>query len=149
MNYHIINFWHKIWGKKVSGLATLVLVAFFIAPAILQAAQEAEEEMIIKTKRITGEVEFIKPTYISITYARDKENRAEYGAMFLLNEDIKFSSKSLEDLQEGDKIAITYDEYFRIGLNEETGEEEEKFVKRITKEIKFLSSRPKSGLVSE
>lgn len=108
---------------------------------------QEEEEYIIKTKKITGEISVIKFNFISIIYARDKRAGTENEAVFLLNDDIEFKLKDLEDLQSGDKISITYDEYFEIEMNEK-GEEEEIFVKRVTKEIRFLSTKSGSGLRS-
>ena len=153
-NYYTI--WERIMRKVLwSTIMVFTLSAVFtLAPlsgaSFVFAADEAqdEEEYIIKTKKITGEISIIKSHFISIIYARDKRSYSDSEAMFLLNDEVEFRLKDLEDLQFGDKISITYDEYFEIEVNVETGKEEEKFVKRVTKEIRFLSTKSQSGLIS-
>ena len=147
------NIWERIMGKwmwttiVIFTLSSIFTLAPLSGASFVFAADEEEEEYIIRTKKITGEISMIKSHFISIIYAQDKKAGTENEAVFLLNDEIEFRLKDLEDLQSGDKISITYDEYFEIELNEK-GEEEEKFVKREAREIRFLSTKSGSGLRS-
>jgi len=130
---------------QITFLSLLVgLFLFIFGPVRAQG-----EEEIVKTKRVSGEISVIRPSYINIIFAREKRRGAEYEAMFLLNDDVKFIRKDLEELEPGDRVEIKYDGYFKIEKNEETGEEEERFVRRVTKEIRFVSPSTKGKLISK
>ncbi len=142
--------------KRVYGLKNLIIIfslllAFIFAVVDISiAAQEAEEEdYIVRTKKVSGEISMIRPTFISIIYAQKRREYKDYEAMFLLDEEVKYTRRAFDELKMGDEIDVVYDEYSKLEINPETGEEEEKFVKRETKEIKFVNPALKKGLISK
>jgi len=102
-----------------------------------------EEEMIIKKKEISGTLSTARPNYLSIVYESDKRAGYEKEMMFMLDDKVKFLKKNLVQMKEGDEIGVKYEEYFR-----KTEEGKEEFVKRVTKEVRFI--KPAStGLKSD
>ncbi|MFH1046507.1 MAG: hypothetical protein V1727_06060 [Candidatus Omnitrophota bacterium] len=150
----------KTFSKIYILASIMVALAFlfvFVAPVVSlaedkdvasQEEKEAEAD-IIKTKKINGEICSIRPDHISILYAQDKKTYQEHEAMFLLNDEIEFKIRDYKELLVGDNVAITYDEYFKIEIDEKTGDEIERFVKRVTKEVRYLSSEPSGALTSK
>ena len=129
-----------------SVLAILLILSFSFSGVI--RAREYEAKEMVRTKEISGEVSVIRPRYISIIYERDEKKGAEYEMMFPINEDVKFTRKGLDEIKVGDQVSITYGECSRIEENEETGKEEERFIRRDTKGVEFIRPALKGKLIS-
>ena len=109
--------------------------------AIAKDEEEAETE-IVRPMEISGEVSHIGASSMNLIFKKDTTNKKEYEIMLLLNSDVEFVRKEKEELEIGDKVKVKCDEYFKL-----TEEGEERFAKRVTKEVKFMSPGLKGRLV--
>jgi len=93
------------------------------------------------TLSVSGEISIIRPTYIGVITHSDKNLGEETETIFIVDEDVTFKKKALEELLEGDTVKITYE---NITEPDPDDAENDKFVQRVTKEIHFLHSKSTS-----
>lgn len=133
-------------------------IILLLAPArSLFAAQESEKKQAdsaiastapaATSKSIQGDIDTLRPDYVTIIYAQDKGSKGEvvkdYEAVFPIDNSTTFEyKKSLSEFVEGDKVEVTYDE---IKWVDEKGVER---VERKAKQLKFIRAAVK-GLRSE
>ena len=87
------------------------------------------------TSSVTGEISSIRPTYIGVITHEDKELRTDTETLFLIDEDVTYKRKTLEELLEGDQVKVTFE---NITEPDPEDAENDKFVQRVTKEVHFL-----------
>ena len=61
--------------------------------------------------------------------------------LFLIDEDVTYKSKTLEELLEGDQVKVTFE---NITEPDPDDPEKDLFVQRVTKEIHYLRAKSKS-----
>lgn len=89
----------------------------------------------------SGEISQINPTYIGVITHNDEVLRTETETLFLIDEDVTYKSKTLEELLVGDQVKVTFE-----NVTEPDPEDPEKdiFVQRVTKEIHYLRAKSTS-----
>ena len=128
-------------GRKIFYIILILLIGFTFSLSA-QAKDKKDKTTIMKGKDVTGEISMIERTYISVIYKRDKDKGIEYEMMLPLNKEVIFTRTKLEDLSVGDEIIVSSDEYFV-----ENDEGQQKFDKKVIKEIKFLRNSVKDKLI--
>ena len=133
------NKFSKILNSSI--LFSICVCAFlYIGLVFVQSADAASKKPQIKDARsITGTVSIIRDNYISIVFKTDSATNEDYEMIFLLDETVTFQRAELSELEEGDTVLISFDEF-----SEEDDKGAKKFKKRITKNIKFLHKASKS-----
>ena len=117
----------------------VIITTALLSTTRMSVANISEHKMSIETK--TGEVNMIRWNYISIMSHKDEVKKEETEMVFLIDENVAFKRKELSELQVGDQVKITYENYTQL---DEEGKDV--FIKRITKEVHYL--RPKSASLS-
>ena len=157
----IFRRWRRIMRVVTTFHYLIILtwcIALILAPAhALSAAQETEKKQsdsdvaltapATTSKSMQGDIDTLRPDYVTIVYAQDKGSKGEvvkdYEAVFPVDNSTMFVYKnSLSEFVEGDKVEVTYDE---IKWVDEKGVER---VERKAKQLKFIRSAIK-GLRSE
>lgn len=128
-------------GRKFFYIILILLIGFTFSLAA-PAKDKKDKTTIMKGKDVTGEISMIESTYISVIYKRDKDKGIEYEMMLPLNKEVIFTRTKLEDLSVGDEIIVSSDEHFV-----ENDEGQQKFDKKVIKEIKFLRNFVKDKLI--
>jgi hypothetical protein len=106
-------------------------------------AVEDEEDFIVRTKTLSGEVNMIRAHYITIDITEDPGSTSSAEMYFPITEVVEFGNVDLVDIDEGNVVQVTYDEYSRL---DEGGEE--RYVTRVTKKVKFLNRGTSDKLIS-
>ena len=121
---------YKLW------IIGVMLLCLFCLSGISQAKQE-EEVVSVKLKQVQGEISAITKDFIAVVYKQDKKNDREYEMALPIGKDVRLvHKKRLDEIKEGDIVAIQYEE--KITRYKDYKGEEKEHSQRRAKLIKFL-----------
>lgn len=120
-------------GKALLPILLVGLMPFMLGSAMAQ--DQVEEEFVVKTKTISGELTMLNSRFLGILSQTDKRRGYEKEILFLLDEKVRFVRKKREEIGPGDQVRVKYEEYYKLP---EDRQEELVFHKRVAKEIQFL-----------
>ena len=123
---------------RCMALAAVIVLGF--AGTIM--AEDGSDEVRIRPGEISGEISAISQRYISIIYSKDFDNNTEYEMLLPIDENVKFTRKSLDKLEVGDQVSVKCDDHIK-----KNAEGEDVCARRVAKEISFVRPAMKDKLV--
>ena len=123
----------------------MVMILFLPCLNLISQAQQVQEEVVVETKQVQGEVSSLtprgKPEYIGITYKEDNEKGTGYEIILFMDKDIKLVNKNeLSEIGIGDTVDVTFEE---ITTTTQDGGSQNR---RVAKSIRFIRKADEATL---